>query len=106
MRGQRQRSAIVGGGFGAAPRAQQQVAASRQELAHQAAGAGARHRASQRLVENFDRGKMLASANERRLLADQQLGARLFARDDDAAILIDPAGAAIGVQEWHGGTVP
>jgi uncharacterized protein len=35
----------------------------------------------------------------------QQLGARLFARDDDAAILIDPLGAAIGVQEWHGGAV-
>lgn len=34
----------------------------------------------------------------------QQLGARLFARDDDAAILIDPLGAAIGVQEWHGGS--
>jgi predicted enzyme related to lactoylglutathione lyase len=32
----------------------------------------------------------------------QQLGGRLFARDDDAAILIDPAGAAIGIQEWHG----
>jgi predicted enzyme related to lactoylglutathione lyase len=32
----------------------------------------------------------------------QQLGGRLFARDDDAAVLIDPAGAAIGVQEWHG----
>jgi predicted enzyme related to lactoylglutathione lyase len=36
----------------------------------------------------------------------QQLGARLFARDDDAAILIDPLGAAIGIQEWHGGSVP
>ena len=32
-----------------------------------------------------------------------QLGARLFARDDDAAVLIDPTGAAIGIQEWHGG---